>query len=117
MKKLLLAVAFAFASTSALAGVGISLNIGEPGYYGEVDVGGYSQPRTYSRSPRTVIRGNEDNDPVYLRVPRGDRNQWSRHCEQYNACDRPTYFVDDNWYNKEYSPAYREKHRNDRQDR
>lgn len=36
--------------------------------------------------------------PLYLHVPRDHGKQWSRYCAQYQACDRPAYFVSDEWY-------------------
>lgn len=39
---------------------------------------------------------------------------WRKHCRKYNACGRPVYFVQGNWYNEVYVPRYRETHRDDR---
>ena len=53
--------------------------------------------------------------PIYLRVPPGHAKHWSKHCREYNACGERVFFVQDNWYNREYVPRYQEQHR-DRQD-
>jgi hypothetical protein len=42
---------------------------------------------------------------------------WRKHCRKYNACGRPVYFVQDNWYNDVYVPRYRETHRGDQGER
>ena len=48
--------------------------------------------------------------PVYLRVPHDHRKKWAKYCSRYDACGRPVYFVQDDWYVNSYAPAYREKH-------
>jgi len=48
-------------------------------------------------------------EPLYLRVPPGHAKSWKRYCGRYDACGRPVYFVQDNWYRNQYIPAYRER--------
>ena len=48
--------------------------------------------------------------PVYLRVPPGHEKNWRKHCQRYNACGRPVYFVQDTWYTNVYAPQYRAEH-------
>lgn len=58
--------------------------------------------------------------PLYLRVPPGHERNWGKHCRKYDACGRPVYFVQDDWYNNVYSKQYRndrEHHRDDRDSR
>ncbi|MES2182625.1 MAG: hypothetical protein V4493_11065 [Pseudomonadota bacterium] len=55
--------------------------------------------------------------PIYLRVPPGHAKHWDKHCREYNACNERVYFVQDDWYNREYAPRYQEQHREYRDDR
>ena len=48
--------------------------------------------------------------PIYLHVPPGHAKNWGKHCGKYNACGQRVYFVQDNWYNNVYVPAYRREH-------
>ena len=117
MKRFLIAAAVAAATitTPALAAdVGVSVNIGEPGFYGRLDIGDFPQPRVIYRQPRVIVRGSYESEPVYLRVPPGHRRHWAQHCGEYNACNERVYFVQDDWYNREYAPRYREQHRDNR---
>jgi hypothetical protein len=114
MKRFLLLAAMAAVSAPALAGV--SVNIGEPGFYGRIDIGNFPQPRlvypepvVIQRVPVGVVR-----EPIYVHVPAGHEKNWRKHCRHYNACGQPVYFVHDDWYNREYVPRYRERHRDDR---
>jgi len=114
MKHFLIVAAMAVAAitTPALAAdVGVSVSIGQPGFYGRLDIGGYPQPRVLYRQPRVIERSYEEREPIYLRVPPGHARNWGKHCREYNACGERVYFVQDNWYNREYAPRYREQHR------
>ena len=115
MKHVLFAVALATTSLAIpafAADVGVSVSIGEPGFYGRIDIGGYPQPQVIYRQPRVVERRVPANrPPIYLRVPPGHAKHWSKHCHEYNACGERVYFVQDNWYNREYVPRYKEQHR------
>jgi len=108
MKKLIAALALASAAVAgpALAGVGVSIQLGEPGFYGQLDIGGY-QPRVLYDRPVIVERGARNPYPVYLRVPSGQERNWRNYCGRYQACDRPVYFVRDDWYRNDYAPSYR----------
>ena len=115
MKSLLsvLAVMMAAITVPAIAAdVGVSVRVGEPGFYGRIDIGNFPQPQViYPRPvviqpvPVGVVRA-----PIYLRVPPGHAKHWSKHCHEYNACGQPVYFVQDRWYNERYVPRYREVH-------
>lgn len=114
MKPLLFAVAlFATAATSPLlaADVGISVSMGDPGYFGRIDIGGYPQPRVIYSQPIAVERVAADRPPLYLRVPPGYAKHWKKHCREYSACGERVFFVRDDWYSHEFAPRYREKHR------
>ena len=89
------------------ADVGVSVNVGQPGFYGQINIGNapppqvvYSQPVIIQQEPQYA------GGPIYLHVPPGHEKHWSKHCAQYNACGRPVYFVRDDWYNNEYVPRH-----------
>jgi hypothetical protein len=113
MKRFLVTAAVAIGATQALAAdVGVSVTVGQPGFYGRIDVGNYPppvlmypEPVVIQREPMGVVR-----QPLYLRVPPGHAQNWRKHCRRYNACGQPVYFVQDNWYNEVYVPRYREDH-------
>ena len=113
MKRFLIAAAIAAATitTPAVAEVGVSVSIGQPGYYGRLDIGDFPQPQLYYSQPRVIVHESYQSEPVYLRVPPGHRKHWAQHCGEYNACNERVYFVQDDWYNHEYAPRYQEQHR------
>lgn len=118
MKHFLIAAALAATTltTPALAAdVGVSVSIGQPGFYGRLDIGDYPQPQVIYRQPIVIERVPAERPPVYLRVPPGHAKHWKKHCREYNACGERVFFVQDNWYNREYAPRYRGQH-HDRQD-
>ncbi|MFP5391115.1 MAG: hypothetical protein ACLGI6_06160 [Gammaproteobacteria bacterium] len=110
MKALLLAAALLGASGAALAQTSVHLDIGQPGFYGSIDIGD-SRPRLVYERPIIVERPvRYIAEPMYLRVPPGHRKHWSKHCYRYGACGRNVYFVRDDWYQNEWAPRYREQH-------
>src|SRR5665811_2509300 len=114
MKRFLIAAAVAITTinTPALAAdVGVSISIGQPGFYGRLDIGDYPQPQVIYRQPMAIERVPMDRPPIYLRVPPGHAKHWRRHCREYNACGERVLFVKDHWYNREYAPRYQEQHR------
>jgi len=120
MKRLILAAVVVAATISApafAADVGVSVSIGQPGFYGRLDIGGYPQPQVIYSQPRVVERVYVEREPVYMRVPPGHAKNWRKYCHRYNACGERVYFVQDNWYNHEYAPRYQEQHYNHRDDR
>ena len=120
MKRFLIATVVA-ATTVAIpafaADIGVSVSIGEPGFYGRLDIGGFTQPQVIYHQPRVIEWVPMDSPPIYLRVPPGHAKHWSKHCREYNACGERVFFVQDNWYNREYVPHYQEQHRDRRDDR
>ena len=120
MKRLLIAIASAAAAitTPALAAdVGVSVSIGEPGFYGRLDIGDFPPPQVIYRQPIMVERVEVSRPPIYLRVPPGHAKHWNKHCHEYHACGERVFFVQDNWYNREYVPRYRERHGGRRDER
>lgn len=101
-------------STSILAAdVGVSVTIGQPGFYGRIVINDYPYPppRVIYRQPRVIERVYMEREPIYMRVPPGHAKNWRKYCHQYHACGERVYFVHDDWYRHEYSPTYREYHR------
>lgn len=98
--------------TAFAADVGVSVNIGHPGFYGRLDVGDYPPPQLIYRQPRYIYRAAAQREPIYLRVPPGHARNWRKHCSRYDACGERVYFVQDNWYQREYVPRYQERNRN-----
>jgi hypothetical protein len=104
-------------ASSHAADVGVSVTVGQPGFYGRLDIGNFPQPQLVYAQPVVIqpVRGVVY-QPIYLRVPPGHAKDWRKHCHRYDACGRPVYFVQDRWYNDVYVPQYREHHR-DRDER
>jgi hypothetical protein len=113
MKRFLFAAAVAAVTAPAFAAdVGVSVQVGEPGFYGRIDIGNFPQPQLIYRQPVVIqpVPVGVVRQPIYLRVPPGHAKNWRKHCHKYNACGQPVYFVQDGWYNQEYVPRYRERH-------
>ncbi len=118
MRRLLFAAALVVTSTSALAAdVGISVSVGQPGFYGRLDIGDFPQPQVIHRRPIAVQAVPTDRPPIYLRVPPDHAKHWKKNCHKYDACGERVYFVRDNWYQREYAPRYQERHDDRRDDR
>jgi len=114
MKHFLLGAALATLVGSALAvDVGVSVSIGQPGFYGRIDIGNAPQPQLIFAQPVIIQQGpiGFARSPIYLRVPPGHEKNWAKKCHKYNACGQPVYFVQDGWYRNEYAPAYRAEQR------
>ncbi|WP_296000700.1 hypothetical protein [Rugamonas sp.] len=113
MKKILsigLGAAALALSASAMA-ADISVNIGEPGFYGRLDIGGYPRPEVINSTPVVIENARHaPAAPVYLRVPVEYQRHWADHCRQYGACGERVYFVQDRWYANQYAPHYRSLH-------
>lgn len=99
-------------SLSIAADVGVSVSIGEPGFYGHIEIGSFPQPQVIYPEPVIIRRVPVGVvlTPIYLHVPPGHEKHWSKHCRKYNACGQPVYFVQQGWYNNVYVPDYRKRH-------
>jgi len=118
MKRLLFAATLAVATFPALAAdVGVSISIGQPGFYGQIDIGGYPPPQVIYREPRVIQRVAMMRPPIYLNVPPGHAKNWRKHCREYDACGERVYFVQNSWYDREYVPHYQKQHRDRHDDR
>jgi hypothetical protein len=105
----LLITAAVLASGSALAtDVGVSVSVGDSGFYGRIDIGNHPKPTVISPIPVVVEQpppAAVQRPPIYLRVPPGHAKHWSKHCREYNACGERVLFVDERWYNEVYVPS------------
>lgn len=113
MKRLLIAaplLAATLCGQAFAADVGVSVNIGQPGFYGRIDIGDYPRPALIYPQPVMIEPVPYGRPPVYLRVPPGQAKHWSKYCYKYGACGERVYFVRDDWYRREYVPRYRERH-------
>jgi hypothetical protein len=90
----------------ARAQVGLSLQVGQPGYFGQLNVGNLPPPQLVFPAPITIVQRPWMGwaQPIYLRVPPDQTMNWGRYCTLYNACSRPVYFVRDEWYRRAYAP-------------
>lgn len=107
IKPIFFATALAAFAAPSFAQVGVSVNVGQPGFYGQINIGDFPQPRVIYEEPVVVYDHIADERPIYLHVPPGHEKHWNKHCARYNACGRRVYFVRDDWYNDEYVPHYR----------
>jgi hypothetical protein len=116
MKNVVLVAALAAGSLAfpahGFTDVGVSVSVGQPGFYGRIDIGSaprpaviYSQPVIIHQPPVRVVQ-----QPVYLRVPPGHAKNWSKHCGKYNACAQPVYFVQEEWYQDKYGSPHGNQH-------
>ncbi|GAB2837337.1 hypothetical protein GCM10027277_00130 [Pseudoduganella ginsengisoli] len=113
MNKILIAASLLAVSAAASA-QNVSISVGQPGFYGRIDIGNMAPPPVIYTEPVIVQRPVRIVEaPLYLRVPPGHEKKWSKHCAAYNACGRKVYFVRDDWYVNEYAPRYREGHHGD----
>ena len=110
--KILAASLLALSSTAFAADVAMSVSVGQPGFYGRIDIGDYPQPQVVYAQPVLVQRPVRyvETAPIYLRVPPGHMRNWARHCGYYHACGQRVLFVQDRWYTNEYVPRYRAGH-------
>lgn len=92
------------------ADVGVSVSVGQPGFYGRLDIGSFPKPVLVYPEPVIVRPAAVVYEPIYLHVPPGQAKKWHKYCGHYRACGRPVYFVQDSWYNEVYVPEYRSRH-------
>lgn len=111
MKKQLIILALALTASAAIAAdIGVSVSVGQPGFYGQIEIGDYPQPQLLYRQPIYIDAYGRGRPPIYMHVPPGHAKHWSKHCREYNACGERVYFVQDKWYQREYVPRHRERH-------
>jgi hypothetical protein len=108
------AVALAGAGVARAGDLGIHIILSgqvAPGVYGQVQIGNESPPPLVYAQPMLIEQLEAPPPPVYLHVPPGHARNWRKHCREYNACNRPVYFV----RSAEYEPDY-ERRRHERDD-
>lgn len=71
MKRFLIAATLAAAALSASlpATAQVSVSIGQPGFYGRLDIGGFPTPALLFPEPVMIQRVPSGRPPLYLRVP------------------------------------------------
>ena len=110
MKQLLIAAAVVAATiTSAhAADVGVPLTVGQPGFYGQIDIGNFPQPQVINPQPVIILRGRTSARRFIFAYRRVTPNIGASTA----ACTTPAasalFFVQDNWYNREYVPRYQD---------
>jgi hypothetical protein len=118
MKTLLLAVALCAATVPALAQTNVSITVGQPGFYGRIDLGDFRAPPVMYAQPIIIERSvHYAAEPIYLRVPPGHAKNWRKHCHRYQACGQRVMFVRDEWYSNTYAPHVRQQHSRGGRDR
>ncbi len=113
MKRYVVLLLLAASTLPAFAAdVGVSVSVGQPGFYGRIDIGNAPRPVLIYPQPVVIqkVYVAQPPPPLYLHVPPGHAQKWSKHCHKYDACSRPVYFVKDDWYNNVYVPHYQQVH-------
>jgi len=106
-------IAMAFITAPALAAdTRVSIEVGEPGFYGRIDIGNAPPPVLIYPEPVLIVHSHTVAPLIYLRVPPGHAMHWKDHCAAYGACGHRVYFVQDGWYHDVYAPHYRKHHGN-----
>lgn len=87
-------------TTTFAADVAVSVQVGQPGFYGRIDIGRFPQPQVIYPQPIVILHPPTVvvQQPIYLRVPPGHQKNWRKHCRRYQACGQPVFFVQDQWY-------------------
>ncbi len=81
LTKILAAVLIGICASPAIAGdVGVSIAVGQPGFFGQINIGNYPQPQLIYRQPVVVQQAPEfiSAPPIYLHVPPGHEKHWSK---------------------------------------
>jgi len=113
MKRFLIfALFFLTTAAASAADVGISISLGQPGFYGQIDIGDYPPPQLVYAEPVIVEQVVVVQQPIYLHVQYDHIQHWDKHCHEYGACGQRVYFVQDSWYDSVYVPTYHKKHGN-----
>lgn len=109
LKFIIFVIALTTLTPAQAANVGVSVSVGQPGFYGQIDIGNVPQPQVIYQTPVIIqaVPMGVVQRPVYLHVPPGHEKHWNKHCAKYNACGVPVYFVRDTWYNNVYVPSYK----------
>jgi hypothetical protein len=112
-----LAALAVLAAAPAQAQVGVSVTVAQPGVYGRIDIGNAPPPPVVYAKPVIIAQPAVvvPAQPLYLYVPPGHQKNWAKHCQRYNACGQPVYFVKESWVQQRYEEDRREHpHEHDR---
>jgi len=96
--------------------VGVSVSVGDSGFYGRIDIGTMPKPPVVYQQPvvvEAVPVAEVERPAIYLRVPPGHAKHWKKHCREYNACGERVFFVQERWYNEVYVPSRQARHDED----
>ena len=115
MRLILLSVALLVGTGASHAG-GLDIHVllsGEvaPGLYGQVNIGNERPPPVVYAQPMLIEPQYAPPPPIYLHVPPDHAKNWRKHCHEYNACNRPVYFVRSREYDPEYQRHYQDHER------
>lgn len=105
-----IALASLLGGSALAADVNVSVSIGQPGFFGRLDLGGYPEPSLLFPQPLMISPVDPGRPPLYLRVPDRHAHNWRHYCRRYGACGERVFFVRDDWYRHQYVPRYREMH-------
>ena len=76
----LLALNLSVPALTQAANIDVNIHIGQPGYYGRIDVGDFGRPQLIYREPRVIYPVSVHREPIYLHVPPGHAKNWRKHC-------------------------------------
>lgn len=112
MKRFLIAATLAAAALSASlpATAQVSVSIGQPGFYGRLDIGGFPTPALLFPEPVMIQRVPSGRPPLYLRVPPAMPGIGAGIAIVTARVASAFISFQDNWYRQEYAPRYRERH-------
>jgi hypothetical protein len=82
-----------------------------PGVYGQVNIGTDARPPVVYAQPMVIEPQYAPPPPIYLHVPPDHARNWRKHCHEYDACNRPVYFVRSQEYDPEYQRHYQDHER------
>ncbi|MBV9345634.1 MAG: hypothetical protein JOZ03_11670 [Gammaproteobacteria bacterium] len=109
--------ALLYVSSAAAQAISVGATISGqvvPGVYGQVVIGDRPPPPLVYATPVVVapapVALTAPPEPIYLHVPPGHARNWHRHCAEYNACNRPVYFVRSAEYDADYRPHGEHRH-------
>jgi hypothetical protein len=111
MRVITILALLAAASASHAGGVDIHVMLSGqvvPGVYGQVTLGNEGPPPVVYAQPMLIEPQAVPPPPIYLHVPPGHAKNWRRYCHEYNACNRPVYFVKSREYDPEYQRHYQD---------
>lgn len=114
--RLILIAAVLLVSVGVCQAGGLEINVllsGEvaPGIYGQVNIGNERPPPLVYTQPMLIEARQASIKPIYLHVPPEHARDWRRYCHEYDACNRPVYFVRSREYEPEYQRHYQDHER------